>query len=246
VKRRIPLESLFLPLLPGEGGGEGPPAFDLRVALELRPEPGIRPGGRVTFFASPKKVTKERRPHCLRPSASLRATCGARFRRGPRKLAALKHARPFFRLKLRSSAQPEGRGAGTEAGTAFASLGELQVQQPKAQVRAMARWSSIPSGRAEERSFSRIRARDCLSEASSSETPRKASTAGCPQRSGGSRTVGSPSFAYFSWRDKKSESPAGANSRLRPHTKRNVRIKGPVPSPQPSPGGRGSKTGESA
>ncbi len=44
----------------------------------LRPVPGVRPGGRVTFFASPKKVTKERRPHCLRPCASLRATCGAR------------------------------------------------------------------------------------------------------------------------------------------------------------------------
>src|SRR6478735_3209674 len=34
--------------------------------------------------------------------------CGARFRRGPRKLASLKHARPFFRLKLRSSAAQRG------------------------------------------------------------------------------------------------------------------------------------------
>jgi DsbC/DsbD-like thiol-disulfide interchange protein len=25
-------------------------------------KPGVRPGGRVTFFASPKKVTKKRRP----------------------------------------------------------------------------------------------------------------------------------------------------------------------------------------
>jgi hypothetical protein len=25
-------------------------------------KPGFRPGGRVTFFASPKKVTKKRRP----------------------------------------------------------------------------------------------------------------------------------------------------------------------------------------
>jgi len=50
----------------------------------LSPEAGTRPGGRVTFFVSPKKVTKERRPHCARPFASLRATCGARFSRGPR------------------------------------------------------------------------------------------------------------------------------------------------------------------
>ena len=42
---------------------------------------GSRPGGRVTFFASPKKVTQERRPRCLRPLCACRhteATCGAR------------------------------------------------------------------------------------------------------------------------------------------------------------------------
>ena len=39
------------------------------------------------------------------------------------------------------------------------------------------------------------------------------SIAGCPQRSEGTRPVGSPFFAYFLWRDKESRSPAGANSR---------------------------------
>ncbi|RLJ39317.1 hypothetical protein C8C98_3058 [Acidovorax sp. 106] len=50
---------------------------------------------------------------------------------------------------------------------------------------------------AEERSGQRIRARDCLSAASLSETPLDASTAGCPKRSAGTQTVGSPSFAFF-------------------------------------------------
>ena len=50
----------------------------------------------------------------------------------------------------------------------------------------------FPSGCAEERSGQRIRARDCLSEASSSETPLDASTAGCPKRSAGTQTAGSP------------------------------------------------------
>ncbi|PNG59015.1 hypothetical protein CHC07_00740 [Variovorax sp. B4] len=98
----------LLPVPVGEGWGGGLVRAVSCAAVVLRLGPGFRPGGRVTFFVSPKKVTKERRPHCARPSAALRATCGARSRRGPRKLASLKHARPFFRLKLRSSARAEG------------------------------------------------------------------------------------------------------------------------------------------
>jgi hypothetical protein len=63
----------------------------------------------------------------------------------------------------------------------------LAVRRPSA---AKACWSPAPSGCAEERSVSRIRARPCLSEASLDETPRNASTAGCPQRSGGTQPVG--------------------------------------------------------
>ena len=45
----------------------------------------------------------------------------------------------------------------------------------------------------------RIRARDCLSAAgaSSSETPPAPSTAGCPERSAGTQTVGSPFFCLL-------------------------------------------------
>ena len=60
----------------------------------------------------------------------------------------------------------------------------------------MAVWLPIPSVCAEERSGQRIRARDCLSAASSSETPLDASTAGCPKRSAGTQTVGSPFLCF--------------------------------------------------
>jgi hypothetical protein len=44
----------------------------------LRAGAGSRPGGRGTFLCFAKeKYPKERRPHCLRPCAALRATCGA-------------------------------------------------------------------------------------------------------------------------------------------------------------------------
>ena len=52
------------------------------------------------------------------------------------------------------------------------------------------------------------------------ETPRNPSTAGCPQRSEGSQTVGSPFFCLrFFGEAKKSRSPAGASPGLRPQKK---------------------------
>ena len=48
------------------------------------------------------------------------------------------------------------------------------------------------------------------------ETPRNASTAGCPQRSGGTQTVGSPFLCLLSFGEaKESKSAAGRNSRPR-------------------------------
>ncbi len=64
-----------------------------------------------------------------------------------------------------------------------------------------------------------------------------------PERSGGTRAVGSPFLCLLSFGEaKESESPAGANSRLRPSNNSKVQSEGSVPSPQPSPGGRGSKS----
>ncbi len=76
-------------------------------------------------------------------------------------------------------------------------------------------WSHYPSGCAEERRSRRIRASDCLSVASSSSTPAGPSTAGCPQRSGGSQTAGSPFLllTFLLATQKKSELPPG-NPRL--------------------------------
>ena len=73
---------------------------------------------------------------------------------------------------------------------------------------------ATPSVCAEERRSRRNRARDCLSAASSSGTPAGPSTAGCPQRSGGTQTVGSPFFSLgFFGESKKSKSPAAATER---------------------------------
>ncbi|PYE77968.1 hypothetical protein DFQ15_111113 [Xylophilus ampelinus] len=83
-----------------------------------------------------------------------------------------------------------------------------------------------------------------------SETPPAASTAGCPQRSGGTQHAGSPFFGSFLWRSKERDSPAGAKSPPPDPTRAAQRqaaapsISRARPSPQPSPKGRGSKTGE--
>jgi hypothetical protein len=106
------------------------------------------------------------------------------------------------------SAAPEGRAEGA------ANLGS----DPKnARVRI---FLPLPSVCAEERRARRIRASDCLSEASSSSTPAGPSTAGCPQRSGGTQTVGSPFFSLgFFGEAKKCRSPAAATERHRNSSK---------------------------
>src|SRR6187399_1583161 len=78
------------------------------VRFLLRAAGRESPGMRLTFFASPKKVSKKRRPWLLRPSASLRAACGARSSRGQKQLASLKQVFALIRLALRSSAHPQG------------------------------------------------------------------------------------------------------------------------------------------
>ena len=69
----------------------------------------------LTFLLLRQKKSKQkkRRPWCLRPFASLRATCGARSSRGLAKLAALRFAQTtpaLIRLDLRSSAHTQGVG----------------------------------------------------------------------------------------------------------------------------------------
>jgi hypothetical protein len=85
-----------------------------------------------------------------------------------------------------------------------------------------------PSVCAKERRARRIRASDCLSEASSSSTPAGPSTAGCPQRSGGTQTPGSPFLCLLSFGEaKESRSPTAATERHRTYqsTQRSIQTK---------------------
>jgi len=76
------------------------------------PQAGSRPGGRGTFLCFAKeKYPKERRPDGLGPSASLRATCGARKKWGrARTRLRLRQSLALIHFLLRSSAQPDGWG----------------------------------------------------------------------------------------------------------------------------------------
>src|SRR5450830_370250 len=90
-----------------------PCAPQLLLLLVEGRRPGLRPGGRLTFFVSPKKVSKERRPdvHAL----LRRVRCAAQLGRGLAKLAALKQTRALFPPKSALLAVPDGRvGAGTD------------------------------------------------------------------------------------------------------------------------------------
>ena len=57
--------------------------------------PGVRPGGRVTSFASPKEVTKKRRPRRCRPAARGAHAAGAEIGKRP-KLAGAQTADASF------------------------------------------------------------------------------------------------------------------------------------------------------
>src|SRR5450830_128238 len=90
-----------------------PCAPQLLLLLVEGRRPGLRPGGRLTFFVSPKKVSKERRPdvHAL----LRRVRCAAQLGRGLAKLAALKQTRALYPPKSALLAVPDGRvGSGTD------------------------------------------------------------------------------------------------------------------------------------
>ena len=137
------------------------------------------------------------------PGESVDEACALRRACPPRKRPAAGAARRGWKEH-----GPSLRSAWRARRAAPAPLGAERSDGP------WGSWAAaLPSGCAEERSGQRIRARDCLSAAgaSSSETPLAASTAGCPQRSGGTRPAGSPFLCLLSFGEaKESESPAGA------------------------------------
>ena len=118
--------------------------------LLLRARAGSRPGGRGTFLCFAKeKYPKERRPCCLRPSASLRATWGARARgapwnslracgapfRQPRRVRSrsgcvLRHTR--HPAPCAPQAHPEGVGSQHPLGPLLRSAAVSRAQAPRA------------------------------------------------------------------------------------------------------------------
>ena len=191
----------------------------------LFPEAGSRPGGRLTFFASPKKVSKERRPLL---SASLRFAAGNLRCSTPAGVRRTRFAQTAAALIPPPSALLGAYRRGG-SGQPSLSLGPNSHYQPPR--RAAPRWpggrakqrpvrSPSPSVCAEERRVSRIRARSCLSEASSAD-PAKREHRRLPRSAAkGSQTVGSPFLCLLSFGEaKESRSPAGASPGLGKQTK---------------------------
>jgi hypothetical protein len=141
--------------------------------------------------------------------------------------APLRQLRPLSRFPLRSSAQPEGRGSGHRCARPRIpngpSLRSARVAEDPRPARHLtphkdAPWRVDPDPLWLRRGAQRFadQGSQLFERSEFCETPRNASTAGCPQLRCGSQTVGSPFFAYFLWRDKESKSPAGARPGLRP------------------------------
>src|SRR5450830_721530 len=170
--------------------------------------------------------------------------CAARARWGLAKLAALKQTRALIHLSLRCSALPHGASGigygraceGTdEISRASASssadvpvpdvLGRAPVR-PRAAIETNRRRCAAaavgsrphpPVGHGEQRRLGRKKGSRLFERSEFSETPPKLSSAADPAQQG--VHVGSPFFAYFLWRDKESEAPAGAQSRPPPSNK---------------------------
>ena len=195
-----------------------------------------------------KKVTKEKAPPSLRPlrcatgqtCVGVVAGCAVELalllRSAARTATAsqiTKHARSDARAHPATAptqAQPAGGGQPNiqTSARAVAALGPATTAPSARRLRPRsgAERSDGPSGCllpipsvcAEERSGQRIRARDCLSEASLSETPLDASTAGCPvaQRRG-RRQWGRLLLPSFLGDARKEGAPPGAHPGRRPH-----------------------------
>ncbi len=213
----------------------------------------VAPAGDLLSFASPKE-SKQRKgdPKSATPALRFgvnlrRGGCGVRrethcaLKRSVRTAAASQMTK-HGRFDAHATPQPPRRRRSHRGWTAENSHTGHRCARPglhsarRMRPRDGAERSDGPKGCwlfgcpissvcAEERSGQRIRDRDCLSAASLSETPLDASTAGCPKRSAGTQTVGSPSFAFFSWRRKKRRCPAGGTSRQTASAKAYSQIK---------------------
>ncbi len=203
---------------------------------------------RVTFFCFAKrKSPKKRRPPACDPFAVRRgkpasgrlrgapwnSLCAARTARTTTASQFTRHGR-FDAHAHPATAPPQAQPAGVGQPNSQHPFGPLLRSasfcgRKRHALRKLGRakqrpvWmfrSLCPSGCAEERRVCRIRARDCLSEASSSETPPNPSTAGCPgaQRRG-RRQWGRPFFGSFLSATRKKGTRTPGDSRPPPSIK---------------------------
>jgi len=203
-------------------------SFSFRVGL-VCPQAGGSPAATHFLLFRQKKVSKEKATPL---SASLRFAAGnlrCSVQPGPGSNSLRSDNRPSL-SDWTSAPRRIQKGCGDRIGNGFGFGYAIGLRRGCA-LRVLAspypnpnpHLFLHPSGWAEERSRKRIRASDCLSVASSSSTPLSASTAGCPQRSEGTRTIGSPFFWVLFFGDaKKSASPAGARPGLQPDNHRFV------------------------
>jgi hypothetical protein len=176
--------------------------FPLTSVPGLRGRPGLAPAGEVLSFASPKESTQRKGE----PGAS--SLCCAQ--------GTLRCSAPA------GSAETRPAGSDICASVSAAACAtrlrtrrwvpEYRIQQGRAMARPCGLWlldPFRPCGCAEKRSGRRNQRRACLS-AASLRCSRLARVSQVAPAQPGSQTPGSPFFAYFLWRSKESESPAGA------------------------------------
>ena len=157
--------------------------------------PGLGPAAEVPSFASPKESTQRKGEP---KSSSLRCAtgtlrCSTFSGACANSLRSNRHT-PFIRKSLCCSATLHGAGGIGQPRQWLAKGGRGDEHLPSAGR------SDAPSGiwcryeEAEQRRAGRIRGDACLSEASWRRTPARPSSAGCPQRSGG--TTNSAAFFF--------------------------------------------------
>jgi hypothetical protein len=180
-------------------------SFPLSSVLWSRGRPGLAPAGDFLSLSRQRKEAKKGEP-------------GA---------SSLCYAQGTLRCSDRAG-DPQTRPAGSNMRLSFSARScatrlrtrqwgsEYEYQTPRQQGRAMARPCGVrllgfpsPCVCAEKRSGGRIKRRACLS-AASLRGSRLARASQVAPAQPGSQTPGSPFFAYFLWRSKESESPAGA------------------------------------
>ncbi len=181
------------------------------------------PAGESLSFASPKESNQRKGdPTVCVPPLRYGQPAVLGYGGGPQNslhCVPLRQLRPLSRLRLRSSAQPEGSGSGhrdarppkpngpsLRLARAIGRNGRARAPHTRTRHGAL---TLIPSGCAEERSVSRTRARSCLSEASSARPRETRAPQVARSEAEGRRQWGRLSLLTFFGETKKVSRPPG-------------------------------------